>query len=254
MLWAASMLVPTELVLEKYRVVRELRRGRRGQLLLGWHEGLDAEVDLAVLDVGQTDPMEREHVLRDAERLRRLRDPILTEVRDVGLLEDGAPCVVLEPMTGRSLAGLLTERGPLPWAEAARVGEIIGMALGAKLTAGIAHGDLAPDDIYIGETGVRLVAFGVGRAVGLAPAKNDVVALGAVLAETLSGIRVDRGRPESVRFAAPAGLPAVPGVFVELIGEMLAPRGNGRGDLAGIVDRLGEIARAGRKSTLKSRD
>lgn len=242
------MVAASELVLQKYRVVRELRRGRRGVLHLGWHEQLDAEVELAVLD--EIDDGQK--ILRDADRLRKLRDPVLTEVREVGLLEDGAPCVVLEPVAGRSLAGLLAERGPLPWAEAARVGEIVATAIGTKHGVGLQHGDLAPEDVVIGETGVRLVAFGVGRAVGLPPASSDLAALGAVLAETLSGLRIDRGSPGTVRIVAPAGLPPIPNVLVDLVGEiLLAPEGS---KVTEIADRLGDIARAGRKSTLKSRD
>jgi serine/threonine protein kinase len=242
------MVAVSELVLQKYRVVRELRRGRRGVLHLGLHEQLDAEVELAVLD--EVD--EGDKLLRDADRLRKLRDPVLTEVREIGILDDGSPCVVLEPVAGRSLAGLLAERGPLPWAEAARVGEIVATAIGTKHGVGLQHGDLAPEDVVIGETGVRLVAFGVGRAVGLAPASSDLAALGAVLAETLGGLRVDRGNPGAVRLVAPPGLPPIPNVLVDLVGEiLLAPEGT---KVTEIADRLGDIAKAGRKSTLKSRD
>ncbi len=244
------MVAPSELILQKYRVVRELRRGRRGALHLGWHESLDAEVELALLDEVQ----DVDKLLRDAEKIRRLRDPVLTEVREVGLLDDGGPVIVLEPVAGRSLAGLLAERGPLPWAEAARVGEIVATALAAKQAAGIAHGDLAPEDVVIGETGVRLVAFGVGRAVGLVPAQNDLAALGAILAETLSGERIDRGQPQTIRLVAPAGLPPIPNVLADLVGEILLGADGAQPAVAAIVDRLGDLARAGRKSTLKSRD
>jgi serine/threonine protein kinase len=244
------MVAPSELVLDKYRVVRELRRGRRGALHLGVHEALEAEVELAVLEEVE-DPND---ALRDAERIRRLRDPVLTEVRESGLLEDGSPCIVLEPGAGRSLAGLLAERGPLPWAEAARVGEIVATAIAAKHAAGIQHGDLAPEDVVIGETGVRLVAFGVGRAIGVAPAATDLAGLGAVLGETLSGLRVDRAAPSSARLVSPAGLPPIPNVLTDLVAEMLSGTDPRKPTAAEVADRLGDIARAGRKSTLKSRD
>lgn len=248
------MVAPSELVLEKYRVTRELRRGRRGALLLGWYEALDAEVEIAVFDDVDEDPTSQNGVLRQAERLRRMRDPVLTEVREVGLLDDGTPCVVLEPVTGRSLAGLLAERGPLPWVEAARIGEIVATALAAKHAAGITHGDLAPEDVVIGETGVRLVAFGIGRPVGLAPASTDLAALGAVVAETLSGLRVDRADPSAARLVSPAGLPPIPNVLVEVVGEMLRSTGGDRPTAIAVATRLADIVAAGRKTTLKSRD
>jgi serine/threonine protein kinase len=248
------MVAPSEVVLEKYRVVRELRRARRGALLLGWYEALDAEVELAVFDEVDEDPTSPNGVLRQAERLRRMRDPVLTEVREVGLLEDGTPCVVLEPVTGRSLTGLLAERGPLPWVEAARVGEIVATALAAKHAAGITHGDLALEDVVIGETGVRLVAFGIGRAAGLATARTDLAALGAVVAEILSGLAVDRADPASARLVSPAGLPPIPSVLVDVVGEMLHATDPERPAATAIAARLADIVAAGRKTTLKSRD
>lgn len=248
------MVAPTELVLDKYRVVRELRRGRRGALLLGWYEALDAEVEIAVFDELDEDPTSQNGVIRQAERLRRMRDPALTEVREVGLLEDATPCVVLEPVTGRSLAGLLAERGPLPWVEGARIGEIVATALAAKHAAGITHGDLAAEDVVIGETGVRLVAIGVGRPPGLAPARTDLAGLGAVIAETLSGLRVDRADPAAVRLVSPAGLPPIPNVLVEIVGQMLEATEPGKPATAAMAARLADIVAAGRKTTLKSRD
>jgi serine/threonine protein kinase len=245
------MIVPGDLVLERYRVGRELRRGRRGAVHAGWLEELESPVELAVLDDLGLESATRDRILADVEKLRKLRDPALTEVREVGLLDDGSPCVVMEPLEGRSLAGLLADRGPLPWPEAARVGEVVAHALDAKHAAGVLHGELAPDDVVIGETGMRLTAVGVGRSHQTPEPGTDLASLGVILAETLTG---NRPGPGPLHLAAPAGLPPIPAVFIDLVTQLLSVTEHGKPSAADVADKLADLAQAGRKSTLKSRD
>jgi serine/threonine protein kinase len=108
-----------------------------------------------------------ERLLREARALARIRHPGIVEVYDCGLLEDGAPYLVMEKLSGESLADALA-RGPLAAAAAARLFVTVLDALAAAHRAGVVHRDLKPDNIFLvaeadGSRGrtVKVVDFGI---------------------------------------------------------------------------------------------
>ncbi|MGW4567758.1 serine/threonine-protein kinase [Streptomyces sp. NPDC004561] len=115
------------------------------------------------------DPAEDEESRRLAHRLyrearaaTRVRHPSAVTVYDV-VTDAGVPWIVMELVEGESLREAL-RRGPLPAAEAARIGLAVLGALRAAHAVGIVHRDLKPANVLLeSDTGrVVLTDFGIG--------------------------------------------------------------------------------------------
>ncbi|MFF7966214.1 serine/threonine-protein kinase [Streptomyces sp. NPDC007903] len=140
---------------------------------------------------------------REAGAAARVRHPSAVRVRDV-VGEDGLPWIVMEWVEGESLRETV-RRGPLPPAEAARIGLAVLGALRAAHTVGIVHRDIKPANVLIESGTGRVVVtdFGIGdghtedapegfvapeRAAGRgAGPASDLWSLGALLAAMTDG-------------------------------------------------------------------
>ncbi|MEO3871174.1 protein kinase [Nonomuraea sp. B12E4] len=98
--------------------------------------------------------------LDEARRATGLRHPLIAQVLDV-VVEDGAPWLVMEFVSGVSLEQTVRSRHPLPVAQAARVGVCLLSALTAAHEAGIVHGRVDPGNVLLTPTG-RAVLTGFG--------------------------------------------------------------------------------------------
>ncbi|KOV67169.1 serine/threonine-protein kinase [Streptomyces sp. MMG1121] len=115
------------------------------------------------------DPADDENGRRIAHRLAtearaaaRVRHPSAVSVLDV-VTEDQVPWVVMELVEGESLREVL-RRGPLPPAEAARIGLAVLGALSAAHAVGIVHRDVKPANVLLESGTGRVVVtdFGTG--------------------------------------------------------------------------------------------
>ena len=105
-------------------------------------------------------------VLREARAAARLTHPSVVTVFDV-LQEDGTAYIVMEIVTGRTLAQVVEDDGPLPAERVARVGlEVLG-ALERAHAEGIVHRDVKPANVMIDVDGrVKLADFGIASLKG----------------------------------------------------------------------------------------
>ena len=84
---------------------------------------------------------------------------------DVVVHED-RPWLVMEYLPSKSLAAMLTEKGPLEPRVVAEIGRQVADGLAAAHAAGVVHRDVKPGNVLIAEDGrVKLTDFGVSRAV-----------------------------------------------------------------------------------------
>ncbi|MEI5522781.1 serine/threonine-protein kinase [Streptomyces brasiliscabiei] len=104
----------------------------------------------------------RERVLREARALARIDHPNVVTIHHIVDGGDGTyPWIVMELVSGGSLADRLAE-GPMPPAEAARIGRQVLAGLAAAHEAGIQHRDVKPANVLMRPDGRPVLTdFGI---------------------------------------------------------------------------------------------
>ncbi len=164
-----------------YEIVRELGRGGVGVVYEARQESLNRTVALKMLLAGScAGAAERARFRTEAEVLGRLHHPAIVPVYDVGEAE-GRPYLVMEWITGGSLAQLLSGR-PLPLPPAVDLLEKLAQAIQYAHEQGIVHRDLKPANV--------LLAFSrePPASANVAPGVEPALAGGSRLNETVPKI------------------------------------------------------------------
>ena len=161
-----------------------------------------------------------ERFLKEASAAGRIGNPHIVETFDAGLLEDGAPYVVMEFLEGKPLSEVLRWSGRLDAGLASALLVQICGAVQAAHDAQIIHRDLKPENLFLtardGQAFIKVLDFGVskfgapegeqrqtqsGITMGTpmymppeqlkdaknADARSDVYSLGVILFEMVSG-------------------------------------------------------------------
>lgn len=152
-----------------YVVESPLGAGGMGNVYRARDTRLDRTVALKILAPHvAADPALRDRLHHEARAISRLNHPHICALYDVGDAElapgQSVHFLVLELIEGESLADLIA-RGPLPFDRALAYAVQIADAVSAAHRAGVVHGDLKPANIMISPAGVKLLDFGVARAV-----------------------------------------------------------------------------------------
>jgi serine/threonine protein kinase len=103
----------------------------------------------------------RARALREAHASARLNNPCVVSVYDV-VEESGAIWLVMELVSGPSLAQIVADQGPLPHRRAAAIGLGVLTALEAAHLVGVVHRDVKPANVLVPEGDrAKLTDFGV---------------------------------------------------------------------------------------------
>ncbi|NJK90049.1 MAG: serine/threonine protein kinase, partial [Myxococcales bacterium] len=155
-------------VLDRYRLIRRIGAGGMGSVYEAEQLSVGRSVAVKLLrtEVG-SDPVLRDRFRREAEITGRLRHPHTVSLIDYGETPEGTAIIVMELLTGKSLDGLLHERGALSLAEALRIGEQVASSLSDAHQRGLVHRDLKPSNIFVtkvsGEHFCKVLDFGIAR-------------------------------------------------------------------------------------------
>jgi Tol biopolymer transport system component/predicted Ser/Thr protein kinase len=105
----------------------------------------------------------RQRFEREAKTISQLSHPHICALYDVGN-QDGVEFLVMEYLEGETLSDRLL-KGALPFEQVLRYGIEIADALDKAHRQGIVHRDLKPGNVMLTKSGVKLLDFGLAKAV-----------------------------------------------------------------------------------------
>jgi serine/threonine protein kinase len=155
-----------------YRILRQLDQGGMGMVFEAEHVRLRRRVAVKVLAQHLAkDAHALARFNREAEIISQLQHPHVVQVTDFDTTEQGEPYLVMELLTGESLAARLERERCLPVADAIRIAYQVSSGLGAAHAANIVHRDLKPANIFLTEVPgqgelVKLLDFGISKRAG----------------------------------------------------------------------------------------
>jgi eukaryotic-like serine/threonine-protein kinase len=125
---------------------------------------LDRTVAIKVLPSGvSSSPEQRQRFELEARTISKLSHPHICALHDVGR-EGETEYLVMEYLEGETLADRLA-RGALPLEQTLRYGSQIADALSKAHRQGIVHRDLKPGNVMLTKSGVKLLDFGLAKAM-----------------------------------------------------------------------------------------
>ncbi|WP_437992969.1 protein kinase domain-containing protein [Sorangium sp. So ce145] len=227
---SSTLLASGVLIDKKYRLLRQIGEGAMGVVWAAVNVATAREVALKLIHRPETEF--RLRLQREARNCGALRHRNVIDIYDMGETEAGEPFLVMQLLTGETVAELLARRRRLDPPAAASIGRDVARGLAAAHAMHIIHRDLKPANIFLhrepdmDEPVVKVLDFGVaknlsvndglhtvqGGAVGsplyMSPEqvraepnvdhRADIWALGVVLFEMLTGMRPFQGDAQAV--------------------------------------------------------
>jgi eukaryotic-like serine/threonine-protein kinase len=165
---------PGELLAGRFVVERVLGSGGMGVVLAARHTELGELVAVKMLRLPAGDQRAVQRLRREARAAAKLRGEHVVRVMDVGMLESGAPFIVMEYVAGQTVAQAREAVGRLPvntavdWVLQACEG------LAEAHGLGIVHRDIKPSNLLLttrpdGSRLIKLLDFGIAKSVSVAP-------------------------------------------------------------------------------------
>src|SRR3989449_57868 len=199
----------------RYRVERELAKGRTATVFVAHDMKHDRQVALKVLHPELAAAVGPERFLREIQFAARLDHAHIVALHDSGEA-DGLLYFVMPYIVGESLRDRLDREAQLPIADALRIGGDVADALSYAHSLGVVHRDIKPENILLADGRALVADFGIARAItaagserltetgialgtpaymspeqateeGAVDGRSDLYALGCVVYEMLAG-------------------------------------------------------------------
>jgi eukaryotic-like serine/threonine-protein kinase len=155
---------------ERYKILSVIGQGGMGTVFQATHLDLDRPVAIKVLNPQQI--TKKAAVLRfhnEARTAGSIGHPNICEVYDLGTLPSGSPYIVMEYLTGDTLAAHIARHGKLDAIEAMDIIAQVLAGLSAAHGKGIVHRDIKPENILLVSKPrpmVKILDFGVSKMLG----------------------------------------------------------------------------------------
>jgi eukaryotic-like serine/threonine-protein kinase len=158
-----------------YEILFPIGAGGMGEVYKARDTRLDRTVAVKVLAQHLPSPEERQRFEREARTISQLSHPHICALYDVGR-EGETEYLVMEYLEGQPLLDRLA-RGPLPFEQTLRYGVEISDALDKAHRQGIVHRDLKPANVMLTKEGVKLLDFGLAKAMAPVRQPSELSAL-----------------------------------------------------------------------------
>src|SRR6201987_3908194 len=160
--------------LGSYELLAQIGAGGMGEVYQAHDTKLGRDVAIKVLPEAFTHDSERlSRFQREAKMLAALNHPNIATI--YGLEHsNGTHFLIMELVTGETLADRIKREGPVPLEEALKIAVQIAEALEAAHEKGIIHRDLKPANVKVTPEGkVKVLDFGLAKAFAGDRAKED---------------------------------------------------------------------------------
>ncbi len=147
-----------------YELLAPIGAGGMGEVYRAKDTRLDRTVAVKVLSSHlSSSPDSRQRFEREARTISQLSHPHICALYDVGR-EGETEYLVMEYLEGETLSDRLL-KGPLSFDQVLRYGIEIADALDKAHRQGIVHRDLKPGNVMLTKSGVKLLDFGLAKAI-----------------------------------------------------------------------------------------
>src|SRR5499427_4152445 len=159
-----------------YEILAPIGAGGMGEVYKARDTRLDRTVAVKVLPAHLSSSAEsRQRFEREAKTISQLSHPHICALYDVGS-EGETEYLVMEYLEGETVLQRLAN-GALPLEQTLRYGQEIADALDKAHRHGIVHRDLKPANVMLTKTGVKLLDFGLAKAMEAPAAKGSLTSL-----------------------------------------------------------------------------
>jgi serine/threonine protein kinase len=170
--------VPGTVLLDKYRVLRELGAGGMSLVVCAEHVSLGTRVAMKfLLPELATLPDAPQRFVREAAAATRFESENVARVLDVGTLPDGPPYMVMEYLEGKDLGRYVREGKRFAVPEAIDLVVQAADALARAHAAGVIHRDVKPSNLFLtqrpdGTPLLKVLDFGISKVLEEAAKEN----------------------------------------------------------------------------------
>jgi serine/threonine-protein kinase len=163
----------SQLVADRYRVIRRLGEGGMGAVYLAEHVVIEKKIALKVLAIElarRQDLVAR--FLQEARSASRIGHENVIDISDFGQSAEGYVYIAMEYLEGQDLGQVVRAEGALAWARVRDILVQICRALRAAHDKGIVHRDMKPENIFLIQREgrpefVKILDFGIAKVMGV---------------------------------------------------------------------------------------